>query len=193
MPRTDGAGLVGVLESARDAAAEALARTPSSFRCWPRPGVVDAGGPGTCCLSTPSCTSADGRALPEAPARSRRCDVVIARLARRSARTGRGRIGDDGEDGVEGGLRYEVMYFLHAKRRDDPGVQGRLGRYRGLHRGGGGRRACGTATSTPTTSGPPIEAALDAGRPRNIRVTDLIEQVQEERWVREGALVPPAA
>ena len=31
-----------------------------------------------------------------------------------------------------------------------------------------------------------IEAALDAGRPRNIRVTDLDEQVEEERWVREG-------
>ena len=37
--------------------------------------------------------------------------------------------------------------------------------------------ASGTATSTPTTSAPPIEAALDCGRPRNIRVTDLLEQV----------------
>jgi uncharacterized protein len=32
-----------------------------------------------------------------------------------------------------------------------------------------------------------IEAALDTGRPRDIRVTDLSEQVDEERWVREGA------
>src|SRR5262249_51938124 len=31
-----------------------------------------------------------------------------------------------------------------------------------------------------------IEAALDCGRPRDIRVTDLFEQVEEERWVREG-------
>jgi dihydroxyacetone kinase-like predicted kinase len=36
--------------------------------------------------------------------------------------------------------------------------------------------------------GAAIEAALDAGRPRDIRVTDLIEQVEEERWVREGAI-----
>jgi dihydroxyacetone kinase-like predicted kinase len=34
--------------------------------------------------------------------------------------------------------------------------------------------------------GAAIEAALDCGRPRQIRITDLIEQVQEERWVREG-------
>src|SRR5947199_7231787 len=38
--------------------------------------------------------------------------------------------------------------------------------------------------------GSAIEAALDCGRPRNIRVTDLLEQVEEERWVREAP--PPA-
>src|SRR5205823_5394429 len=32
--------------------------------------------------------------------------------------------------------------------------------------------------------GAAIEAALDCGRPRNIRVTDLVEQVEEEAWVR---------
>ena len=35
--------------------------------------------------------------------------------------------------------------------------------------------------------GAAIEASLDAGRPRAIRVTDLLEEVEEERWVREGA------
>jgi len=35
--------------------------------------------------------------------------------------------------------------------------------------------------------GAAIEASLDAGRPRSVRVTDLLEQVEEERWVREGA------
>src|SRR5204863_1933563 len=34
--------------------------------------------------------------------------------------------------------------------------------------------------------GAAVEAALDCGRPRNIRVTDLAEQVEEERWVREA-------
>jgi hypothetical protein len=35
--------------------------------------------------------------------------------------------------------------------------------------------------------GAAVEAAVDAGRPRQIRVTDLAEQVEEERWVREAA------
>ncbi len=35
--------------------------------------------------------------------------------------------------------------------------------------------------------GAAIEASLDAGRPRSIRVTDLLEEVEEERWVREAA------
>jgi dihydroxyacetone kinase-like predicted kinase len=34
--------------------------------------------------------------------------------------------------------------------------------------------------------GASIEAAMDAGRPRQIRVTDLLEQVVEERWVTEN-------
>src|SRR6202042_2421256 len=35
--------------------------------------------------------------------------------------------------------------------------------------------------------GAAIEAALDVGRPRQIRVSDLWDQVEEERWVREAA------
>jgi hypothetical protein len=34
--------------------------------------------------------------------------------------------------------------------------------------------------------GSAIEAAIDAGRPRKIRVTDLMEQVEEESWVRRA-------
>ena len=45
--------------------------------------------------------------------------------------------------------------------------------------------------------GAAIEAALDAGRPRDIRVTDLLDQVEEESWVRRaeefGAGTPPVA
>jgi dihydroxyacetone kinase-like predicted kinase len=38
--------------------------------------------------------------------------------------------------------------------------------------------------------GAAIEASLDAGRPREIRVTDLADQVLEERWVREATTEP---
>ena len=37
--------------------------------------------------------------------------------------------------------------------------------------------------------GAAIEAGIDSGRPREIRVTDLSEQVIEERWVREASVV----
>jgi dihydroxyacetone kinase-like predicted kinase len=40
--------------------------------------------------------------------------------------------------------------------------------------------------------GASIEAALDVGRPSKIRVTDLLEQVEEERWVRDAAPDEPA-
>jgi dihydroxyacetone kinase-like predicted kinase len=40
--------------------------------------------------------------------------------------------------------------------------------------------------------GAAIESGLDAGRPRRIRVTDLDEQVEEERWVRESVDAPGA-
>ena len=36
-----------------------------------------------------------------------------------------------------------------------------------------------------------VEAGIEAGRPRNIRVTDLLEQVEEEGWVAEAAALAP--
>jgi dihydroxyacetone kinase-like predicted kinase len=39
--------------------------------------------------------------------------------------------------------------------------------------------------------GAAVEAGIEAGRPRKIRITDLVEQVEEEQWVREhGDVVP---
>ena len=35
--------------------------------------------------------------------------------------------------------------------------------------------------------GAAIEAATDIGRPRKIRVTDLLDELEEERWVRDAA------
>ena len=38
--------------------------------------------------------------------------------------------------------------------------------------------------------GAAVEAAIEIGRPRKIRVTDLLEEVEEERWVREAEPAP---
>src|SRR6202044_2461736 len=40
--------------------------------------------------------------------------------------------------------------------------------------------------------GAAIEAGVETGRPQRIRVTDLAEQVEEERWVREASSAPDA-
>ena len=87
-------------------------------------------------------------------------------------------------------LRYEVMYLLEAPDDTIPafkevwaGIGDSI-----VVVGGDGLWNCHIHTDD---IGAAIEAALDAGRPRDIRVTDLLEQVEEERWVREER--PPAA
>ncbi len=90
------------------------------------------------------------------------------------------------EEGHVGDLRYEVMYFLEAR---DTAVGGFKEVWAGIGDsivvvGGDGLYNCHIHTDDV---GAAIEAALDVGRPRGIRVTDLAEQVIEERWVREGA------
>ncbi len=82
-------------------------------------------------------------------------------------------------------LRYEVMYFLEAADETIPAFKDV---WSGIGDsivvvGGDGIWNCHIHTDD---IGAAIEAALDAGRPRKIRVTDLLEEVEEERWVREG-------
>jgi dihydroxyacetone kinase-like predicted kinase len=84
------------------------------------------------------------------------------------------------------GPRYEVMYLLEAP---DESLEPFREVWAGLGDsivvvGGQGLWNCHIHTDD---IGAAIEAALEAGRPRRIRVSDLWEQVEEERWVREAA------
>jgi dihydroxyacetone kinase-like predicted kinase len=100
-------------------------------------------------------------------------------------------VGDDGGDGLRAlrDLRYEVMYLLEAP---DDLVPAFREVWAGLGDsivvvGGSGLWNCHIHTDDV---GAAIEAALEAGRPRNIRVTDLLEEldrIEEEAWVREAA------
>jgi uncharacterized protein len=176
----NGAGLVGVLEAARRSGGEALARTPEQLPVLAQAGVVDAGGTGYLLLLDAFLAVADGRALPEPP------DVPVGALALAASalpEVGGAGIADEGE----GSLRYEVMYLLDAP---DETIGAFKEVWAGLGDsivvvGGDGLWNCHIHTNDV---GPSIEAALDAGRPRNIRVTDLSDQVEEERWVRESAV-----
>jgi hypothetical protein len=181
---SEGAPLVGVVEAARQWAAEALARTPEQLPVLARAGVVDAGGSGYLLLLDAALTVLDGRPLPAVPAVTSPAYSLAADALPRAG------LGTE-EPGGENDLRYEVMYFLEASDHT-------MGAFKEVWAGlgdsivvvgGEGLWNCHIHTNDVGAS---IEAALDAGRPRDIRVTDLAEQVDEERWVREGAGAPGA-
>jgi DAK2 domain fusion protein YloV len=180
-PDHPGADLTGVLEAAHGQASAALARTPEMLPGLTAPGVVDSGGTGLLLLFDALLHVAAGRPLPEAPAVPHGDLAGDAGLGRSiSDLTGHSTDGDVSD------LRYEVMYLLEAADEMIPafrevwaGIGDSI-----VVVGGGGLWNCHIHTDD---IGAAIEAALEAGRPRQIRVTDLFEEVEEEKWVRAAA------
>ncbi|MDE3085781.1 MAG: DAK2 domain-containing protein, partial [Acidobacteriota bacterium] len=177
-----GAGLLEVLEGARDTAADALEHTPEQLPALKRAGVVDAGGAGYLLFLDALLRVTDGRALPDPPPLGL-ASSPLSHEAESWRPPEHGGTGTAVE--VEGGLRYEVMYLLDAPDETVPafrevwaGIGDSI-----VVVGGDGLWNCHIHTNDV---GPAIEAALDVGRPRNITVTDLAEQAEEARWVREG-------
>jgi DAK2 domain fusion protein YloV len=162
-------GLVGVLEAAAAAAATSLEHTPKLLPVLAEAGVVDAGGAGFVLLVDALLHVADGRPLPEPDN-----DVLRARPAMAEAAAE-----EESHDGQGG--RYEVMYFLEVT---DEAVEGFKQAWDAIGDsivvvGGQGLWNCHVHTDD---IGAAVEAALDAGgRPRQIRVTDLHQQVADER------------
>ncbi len=170
----DDAVLGTFLDATRAAAYEALARTPEQLPVLAAAGVVDSGGSGFVLLLDAFLHVTAGRALPDAPKTSDAPDAAVG-----SDRAAPG-------DGAGSGLRYEVMYLLEA-------ADAAVGSFRQVWAGigdsivvvgGEGLYNCHIHTDDV---GAAVEAALDVGRPRQIRVSDLWDQVEEERWVREAA------
>ncbi len=174
----DGRPLLDVAEAAHAGAGEALARTPSLLPVLEEAGVVDAGGAGYVLLFDALLHVLDDRPMPEPP------KATVASVP--DNRSGADRRADPARDGLSG-PRYEVMYLLEAPDETIPsfkevwaGVGDSI-----VVVGGDGLWNCHIHTDD---IGAALEASMDAGRPRNIRVTDLLEEVEEERWVREAAL-----
>jgi DAK2 domain fusion protein YloV len=162
--------LVALVRAARDAATEALAKTPDQLAVLKQVGVVDAGGAGLVLFFDALSFVVANDELPVAPDAS---DIAVH--VHEQAR----------EDAALTELRYEVMYFLDA---DDTKMHAFREVWAGIGDsivivGGDGLYNCHIHTND---IGAAIEASLDAGRPREIRVTDLVDQVIEERWVREA-------
>ena len=174
------AGLADVLDRAATAAREAVARTPDLLPVLRDAGVVDAGGRGFELLLAACLNVVADRPVPEP-------EVVDTPAAVVAHAHGEGHGGGHGEPGGVADMRYEVMYFLHA---DDARVDDFKSTWGGLGDsivvvGGEGLWNCHVHTND---IGGAIEAGIVAGRPADIRVTDLFEQVaelEEADWVRE--------
>lgn len=159
-----GHDLGAFLERVYDRAVDALRRTPEMLPVLKQAGVVDAGGAGFLLLLAAFLEVVTGHPvdLPE-------------RLLRTRARL-EGLDESRGEEDVSG-LRYEVMFFLET---DDEGVERFRTRWAELGDsivvvGGGGTYNCHIHTDD---IGGAIEAAIEVGRPYDIRVTDLHEQAE---------------
>ncbi len=206
-----GSTLVETIEHARRSAAGALAETPTMLEALARAGVVDAGGAGYVLLFDAFLSGLDGRAV-EAPVEME--GLVVAGVGAPSA-TGSRSAGSEGRatgagsgssgawsasaaspanaaaDAGDLDLRYEVMYLLDAP---DEAIGALKDVWSGIGDsivvvGGEGTWNCHVHTND---IGAAIEAAIDIGRPHQIRVTDLAQQVQEERWVRDAVPQPAA-
>ena len=161
-----------LVRSSRGAAAAALAYTPEQLPVLKQAGVVDSGGTGLLLLLDAFTHVVTGDPLPIAP----ELDTIEVHAQEPSKEHGEGGIAD---------LRYEVMYLLDA---EDAKMSAFKEVWAGIGDsivivGGEGLYNCHIHTDN---IGAAIEAALDAGRPRQIRITDLLDEVVEEKWVREG-------
>ncbi|MGO9028577.1 MAG: DAK2 domain-containing protein [Acidimicrobiales bacterium] len=177
-----GKSLLDVADASRRSAAEALEHTPELLPVLAQAGVVDAGGTGLLLLFDALLNVLDGRPVPDLP------DLPDEPIWRGGAGSplDEAIIASHEEGGDIASLRYEVMYLLEAPDETIPSfkeVWAGLGDSIVVV-GGDGLWNCHIHTDDIGAS---VEACMDAGRPRNIRVTDLLEQVEEERWVREGA------
>ncbi len=161
--------LADLVDAASEAAQRAVERTPELLDALRQAGVVDSGGTGFTLFLAALAHVVDGRPLPE-PSMVTTPVAVERHLA-----------GDD-----VASLRYEVMFLLDA---DD----GTIAPFRETWLtigdsivvvGGDGIYNCHIHTND---IGAAIEAGIQAGRPHEIRVTDLFEEIEEEAaWVRDA-------
>ncbi len=177
-----GADLLGVLEAAHASGTDALARTPEMLPVLRDAGVVDSGGTGLMLLFDVALNIVCGRPVPEPDVDAGGASAeFLAEFDSVHAGGGHGGVAD---------LRYEVMFLLEAPDESVVGfkdVWATLGDSIVVV-GGDGLWNCHIHTDD---IGPAIEAGVEVGRPRSIRVTDLLEEVEEERWVREAEPMTP--
>ena len=207
----EGGSLLSVTEAARAEAERTLIKTPEMLAVLAKAGVVDAGGTGLVVMYDALLNAIDGRAFPPVVGGHRlAADSPVDNKLEAGlegdgtvATSGAGDVGHVDEDGESvqrgetsdhddaSGFRYEVMFLLDA---NDDSVQAFRDVWASVGDsivivGGEGLWNCHIHTDDV---GAAIEAGIDAGRPSRIRVSDLHEEVAEERWVREASAAQAA-
>ena len=183
----DGATLAAMLRVARAAGRESLANTPELLPVLKDAGVVDAGGAGFLLFLDSALHVVDGEPLPEPENVSGPNTEQLIAVMKRGDGTGN----TDGTVDVSE-LRYEVMFLLeiddtksHAFKQKWGGIGDSI-----VVVGGEGLYNCHIHTND---IGAAIEAPISlGGRPHQIRVTDLFEEVAEEHEKREAQLAAPS-
>lgn len=177
-----GADLVATLQAARAQGRDALTRTPDMLPVLKDAGVVDAGGAGFLLLLDAFLYVLTGEALPEPDESAGPSAEALEAVAKRSH--------EDGTVDVSE-LRYEVMFLLDLEDSHASEFKTAWGSIGDsiVVVGGEGLYNCHIHTND---IGAAIEAPLLlGGRPRQIRVTDLFEEVAEEHAAREAELGAP--
>jgi DAK2 domain fusion protein YloV len=170
------ARLGDVLTAAAGEARAALARTPDQMKLLRDSGVVDAGGRGLCVILDAAESAVTGQRAVGAPAPMGHHAIPVP------LPTG---------DLTPGGPAYEVMYLLDA---EDDAISGLRAQLQGLGDslvvvGGDGLWNVHVHVDDV---GAAVEAGIEAGSPRRIRVTHFAEQVgraREKRAERRGRAV----
>ncbi|MEO6987901.1 MAG: DAK2 domain-containing protein [Aquihabitans sp.] len=178
--------LVTVADAALVRGADALARTPEMLQVLADAGVVDSGGTGLMLLLHSMLNVIDGRPVPEAAETEAMADAGNVEVLQALAHGDDHDHDDHNRTGLAD-LRYEVMYLLEAPDETIPAFKDV---WAGIGDsivvvGGDGLYNCHIHTDDIGAS---IEAAIEIGKPKKIRVTDLLEEVEEERWVREAGV-----
>ena len=196
----EGSDLTAMADRCKTAGQESLERTPELLEVLAEAGVVDAGGAGLVLFWDAVLSVVDGRELPEPLAELPGVVGVegadgadgasVGGAAAHVAAAGQaGEAAADRADGAAAGhasgagavdageQRYEVMYFLETPDDDISVFKEAWG---GIGDsivvvGGDGLWNCHIHTND---IGAAIEAGIEVGRPRQIRITDLFEQVE---------------
>ncbi|MFV2039470.1 MAG: DAK2 domain-containing protein [Acidimicrobiales bacterium] len=160
----EGETLLGLLERSAAAGKVSLDNTPELLDVLKDAGVVDAGGAGFLLLLDSFLHVVDGRDLPPPPV----VDRAVAPQAPAH--------GDHAHHHDVSDLRYEVMFFLEA---DDERIEHFKADWAAIGDsivvvGGDGLWNCHVHSNDIGAS---IEAGINAGRPTQIRVTDLFEEM----------------